>query len=160
MERTLRGEGIDVSVDLTHEQPGDADQEAEAAATEKLGIRRYRFPMSGDGFGPISHYAHALEVIHDAASRGERVLVHCAAGSQRTGAAMLFYRVLVKGDSVKRARERMVLYERDPADDAKLWDYATRNLGVLAEELVARGVLERLPEPMPDLAAWHEAGGR
>ena len=53
------------------------------------------YKLEGDGSGDINFYAETIEHIVEAKEAEKPILVHCAAGTMRTGAAVAFYRLLV-----------------------------------------------------------------
>jgi protein-tyrosine phosphatase len=63
---------------------------AERALTRKLGVDFVNLPMPGDGLGEEWEFREILKVLDDPARRP--VLVHCARGTCRTGAAVAYYR--------------------------------------------------------------------
>ena len=69
--------------------PG-ARVEAERAAGARLGVDFMNLPMPGDGFGQEAQFREVLKACDDPARRP--VLVHCAGGTCRTGAAVALYR--------------------------------------------------------------------
>ncbi len=125
---------------------------AEKRAIEQLGITQHRFPLNGNGTGDIEHYALAIREIHDAVGRGEPVLVHCAAGAQRTGGVLAAYRTLVQGKSAALAVDEMELYDWDPVKDRVLLEYLDDNLPTLAVRLVELGVIPAVPDELPRFA--------
>lgn len=143
--KVLDRHGIAVVVDLTGEDAEDQDQAAEAEACRARGIERHRFALPGDGRGDLARYADALSVVAGARRAGRPVLVHCAAGSQRTGAAVFFYRVLVEGWDPGRAMAEMERYGWRPGRDHALAEYLAENLEPLGEMLRERGVIDRVP---------------
>jgi protein tyrosine/serine phosphatase len=145
----LEEHGIRTVVDLTSPVPGDPDQEAEARTLAELGVAWRRFPLAGNGTGDPEHYVLAIEAVEEA-RRGKRpVLVHCTAGSQRTGGVLACWRTLVLGWPVDRAVEEMRRHgfreDRNPA----LLPFLNEHLDRIAEGLRERGVIERAPEPLP-----------
>lgn len=148
IERTLAENGIDVIVDLNQLEPDNAAQRAEEAAAAKLDIERTLFPLVGDGTGDIEQYALAIRRMVEARRANEQVLVHCSAGTYRTGGVVACYRMLVEGWTPETARDEMVRY-RWTADDAKLPRYLNDNMAALASRLVELGVIERVPSPLP-----------
>ena len=71
---------------------------------------------------------HALAAIARAQDNGRGVLVHCHAGSQRTGGVVACYRMLFEGWSFDRALEEMEHYGWRPDRDAVLREYLERHL--------------------------------
>lgn len=151
VERTLRNHGIEVIVDLTHELPDDRNQQAELRAAEKLGIQHVRFPLRGDGTGDITNYARAIAAVVEAERAGRRVLLHCAAGVQRTGGVLACYRLLVEGQSPKPVVKELMGHKWDPKDNPALLEYVNENLGRLAVLLQEMGVIDSIPDPLPVL---------
>jgi hypothetical protein len=148
IEKVLVDNEIVVVVDLQYweEKPGIL---AERDAVTSLGIDQFRFPLNGDGTGDIESYALAIQRIHQAVDEGKPVLVHCAAGSQRTGGVVAAYRTLVQGQAVDEAIAEMERYEWDPEDDRILLEYLDANLAKLSTRLVELGVLEEVPRALP-----------
>jgi hypothetical protein len=151
IERQLVDHGIRCVVDLTARWPGDDDQKAEAAVIERLGIESVVLDLKGDGTGDLGQYIAALERMHRAEREKTPLLIHCAAGSQRTGGVVAFYRLLVQGKSPERVRDELEAYDWDPAEDTPLRDYINENIGEVARRLIECGIIERVPEPLPVL---------
>lgn len=151
VEQVLKENDIDVIVNLLHYEEHDPNQVAELAAAHKLGIPMHRFPLGGDAVGDPDHYILALDVIHDGLEKDQRVLVHCAAGAQRTGAAVAMYRMLVLGWTGQEAYRELPKFGWMPGKDQILLDYVNEHLPYIAKGLAERGVIERVPEPMPVL---------
>lgn len=81
--------------------------EAERALVQKLGAEFLHLPMPGDGFGRDSQFREVLAALDDPERRP--VLVHCARGTCRTGAAVGLYRLERDGwtiDDVAAEMER------------------------------------------------------
>lgn len=151
IEKVLADYDIDVVVDLQYweEIPGIL---AEKEAVTSLGIEQSRFPLNGDGTGDIESYALAIARIQEAVDEGEPVLVHCAAGSQRTGGVVAAYRTLVQGQTVDQAIAEMERYDWDPEDDRILLEYLDENLETLVTRLVELGVLAEVPQTLPSFS--------
>ena len=94
--RIIEKHNIKMIVDLTLPKTDDRDQDAERAAAEANGAEILRYPMGGNGIGTIDNYAGAVAAIDRAVKEGKPVLVHCAAGAQRTGGVIATYRLLVE----------------------------------------------------------------
>lgn len=69
--------------------PGKGVEEERALAKE-LGVDFVNLPMPGDGFGDEAQFREVLKLTDDPERRP--VLVHCARGTCRTGAAVALYR--------------------------------------------------------------------
>lgn len=94
LRRLARELGLRTIVDLggTGDKPATR---AERALAEELGIRRYEFGLPGDGTGDPDRWAAVERILADESA--QPLLVHCAAGAQRTGTAVLLYRNLIEG---------------------------------------------------------------
>ena len=151
VEKTLRKYKIAKIVDLTGGVPGDQNQQAEIRATQNLGIDRVALYLEGDGTGDIRHYAEAIAFIHDAVQQSKPVLVHCAAGTQRTGGVIAAYRLLVQKRPPSEVQHEMSEYGWRATGNPALPQYLNDNMDRLAEILVAKGVLDQVPQPLPQL---------
>lgn len=140
-------------VDLTLDNPNDRYHEAELAAISELGIERTLFPLISDGTGDVKIYAAAVAAVADAERSGKPVLVHCAAGTQRTGGVIATYRLLVQKKPPQEVLAEMRHYKYDPQQSPRLMAYLNEHMGELAEELVEHGTIDRVPEPLPVLQA-------
>ena len=147
----LAGHQISVLIDLTANDTGNRFQSNERAAAADLGIEYHNFPLYGDGTGDIKSYARAIAVIHQARCEGKPVLVHCAAGAQRTGGVVAAYRVLVERKAPAEARAELQRYGWKPGKDQVLLNYLNRNMAELAGLLQAWRVIETVPDPLPVL---------
>lgn len=86
--------------------------DAEAEWVRELGVDFLNLPMPGDGFGRADQFREVLEAVDDPDRRP--VLVHCARGTCRTGAAVALYRYERDGwtvEDVGREMERQVYRE-------------------------------------------------
>jgi predicted protein tyrosine phosphatase len=152
IEDTLREHGIDLVIDLAKDGKNDPDAAAERAAIEHLGIRRLGFDLDGSGRGDPSAYSEALAAIVQAHRDGEQVLVHCNAGSERTGGVAMLYRTLYQGWSGADAYAEYASYRNRPPRHGRVAHYLDQNVGRIAQELVARGALDAVPDPLPQFA--------
>ena len=150
--KVLEEHHIKVVVDLQFDE-GSAIQHAEARAIEHLGIAQYRFPLNGNGTGDIKHYAAAIARIQQSIDEGKPVLVHCAAGTQRTGGGIAAWQTLVRGEPVPSAIAGMEAYGWKPVKNRILAEYLDRNMPVLASDLVDLKVIDKLPAKLPDFEA-------
>lgn len=153
VRETLRKNGVEVVIDLTHWKPQDPHQQAERSAILELGITAHRLPLRGDGTGDPAVVAHAVAMLAASRIAGNITLVHCAAGSQRTGTVIAVHRLLVRGDPVPRVLAELRDFGWHPRRDRKMFDFLIAHLPDVAERLVRLGTLPRVPQPMPALAA-------
>jgi hypothetical protein len=77
------------------------------------------------------------------------VLVHCAAGSRRSAAVVAMYQLLVEGRSPEDTYRELDRFGKRPVAESPLLPYLNDHMGELAELLVERGVIERVPDPLP-----------
>jgi hypothetical protein len=89
-----------------------SETRAERAIAADLGVRRYEFGLSGDGTGDPDKWAAVERLLAD--ERNHPVLVHCAAGAQRTSTAVLLYRHLVEGAPITEAYPETFEYKHKP----------------------------------------------
>jgi protein tyrosine/serine phosphatase len=74
---------------INFQVPGSAVS-SERAIARKLRVDFVNLPMPGDGFGQESQFREVLKAVDDPDRRP--VLIHCARGTCRTGAAVALYR--------------------------------------------------------------------
>ena len=89
---------------VNFQRPG-AGVEAERALARRLGEDFLNLPMSGDGFGREPQFRELVAACADPARRP--VLVHCARGTCRTGAAVALYRFERDGWTVEDVAAEM-----------------------------------------------------
>jgi protein tyrosine/serine phosphatase len=151
VRETLEANHIQTVVDLTWDDPSELNHIAELAAISELGIERKLCPLQPDGTGDVHIYAQAVAEVARAAREGKPVLVHCAAGTQRTGGVVAFYRLLVEGKLPAFTFAEMRKYNYDPQRSPKLLKYVNEHIAEVAEDLVRDGIIERVPDPLPRL---------
>ena len=149
IEDVLTRHKIQAIIDFTGFDWNDEHQQAELAVAWKHRISVTRFPQSGDGTGDIYNYAQAIKIMQQFEREQKPILVHCAAGSQRTGAVVAFYRLFVQKWQPGKILREMQQYDCNPSENRRLIEYMNSNLSKLAEMLVAMQVIERVPKPLP-----------
>jgi protein tyrosine phosphatase (PTP) superfamily phosphohydrolase (DUF442 family) len=77
----------------------------EAAIAREMGVAFLNLPMPGDGFGDRDQFRELMKTI-DNPDR-QPVLMHCARGTCRTGAAVAFYRFARDGWTVEDVSAEM-----------------------------------------------------
>lgn len=93
-----------------HDSPRERSLEQAAA---RLGLTRHRCRgLKGDGTGNPNAYLHALRTIADPANHP--VLIHCAAGAERTGAVVILYRVASGSVTLEKAFEEARRHRHKP----------------------------------------------
>ena len=107
----------------------------EVATARKLKIEHQVLHLIGDGTGDVNDYAEAVAEIMRCEKAGKPVLVHCAAGAQRTGGVVAAYRMLVQKKTPEEAYRELLLYDWKPKKDQALIDYLNENLATLSKLL-------------------------
>lgn len=148
---TLQQYRIKHIICMTSPDANDVDQQAELAAAQELGIDYQFWPLNGRGIGKVEHFTGAVTALCRHAQQGEPVLIHCHAGAQRTGGVVAAYRLLIEGRSPEFVFSELRQYGWNPKRDQVLIDFVNAHLRDAAEELVAAGCLEKIPQPLPVL---------
>lgn len=143
---------IQTVVDLIGDDPRNPDQPAEREAIQQRGIQLVRCPLIGDGTGDIREYAKAVTAIVESVRQQRPVLVHCSAGSQRTGGVIAAYRLLVQQKETGPVIQEMERFNWNPQRDAILTHYLDQHWQELATLLVRSGALSEPPRRLPHLA--------
>lgn len=147
----LESNGIRCVIDLQGDDPNNPHQPDEVAAIQRLGIRRVLAPLIGDGTGDPQQYVHAVRQIVECQRNGEPVLVHCYAGSQRTGGVIAAYRLLVENRPVDEVLAEMRAFGWAPERDRVLLDYLNTHLPEIANDLDRDGTVRRVSGKLPTL---------
>lgn len=148
---TLQQHRIRHIICMTSPDELDVHQQAELAAVRDLGIEHVFLPLNGRGIGKVEHFTRAVTLLASDAQAGEPVLVHCHAGTQRTGGIVAAYRLLIERRSPQFVIDELRQYGWNPRRDRILVDFVNAHLKEAADELVAAGCLERVPNPLPVL---------
>ncbi len=106
--------GIKTVIDLGAHEPGTPEELLAQRTAEALGVTRIRLDLEGDATGNPEDYATTLRMLQDPATHP--VLVHCAAGSQRTGCAIAMYRQIEQGWTFDEAYTESFRFDHDPSD--------------------------------------------
>ena len=114
----------------------DRESAREADVARALGVQRYTYNLIGDGTGDPRAYADVVRLMSDPAN--QPVLVHCAAGAQRTTTAALLYRHFVHGEAFADTYPEMFRYDHEP-DEWILLAYLTDHLDEIRARYEADG---------------------
>jgi protein tyrosine/serine phosphatase len=150
--RTLRllrdRHGIITVIDLGAYWPRSRDEARIQRAAADLGLTRHSIRgLRGDGTGNPNAYVHALQAMtHTDAGP---LLVMCAAGADRTGACVAFYRVVVQGWTLDAALAESARHDHDADRNPAMHTYVREHLESI-REAVRRG--HAIPgHPLPDV---------
>lgn len=148
MKKVVEENEIKLVIDLGAHHAGSKSEEREAQAVKVLGVDRVQLRLFGDGTGDPNEYVEALRLMK--ATEGA-ALVHCAAGAQRTGVAVVLYRMIEDGWTMETALAEAERYGHDPQDNTALRPYLER----WAEPIM---VSLRTGEPIPYDGPTPESG--
>lgn len=108
IELVTRKHDIRTIIDLGAYERGSHKEKLEQETADTLGVTRYRFDLVGDATGNPNAYLQTLRMMTD--PRLQPVLVHCGAGTERTGCAAALYEHIVLGVSIDDAYEHAKQY--------------------------------------------------
>jgi len=138
-------------VDLTFPDPADTIQAAEKKIVSERGIEYRNYPLYGSGIGEVGNYAQALAVMAYAKKENKPVLVHCFAGTQRSGGVVAAYRLLIEKRAPADVYEELIQYDWDPDEDRVLLEFLNSRMAELSERLLEMQLIEVIPDPLPVL---------
>lgn len=130
---------IKLIIDLSVETTPDAKAECQTAAD--LGIKRISMFLGGSGVGNPDVYPEAIADIVRANRRGEPVLIHCQAGTQRTGGVVAVYRILIERMSEQSALAEAECYGYRQTDNPRLVAFIEHHLPEWRVRLTSEGIL-------------------
>lgn len=133
MQQVVKANAIKTVIDLGAYEPNSQDARLAADTAKALGVTLHNFKLNGDGTGNPDYYVEALRILADPATHP--VLVHCAAGSQRTSACIMFYRKIYQDVPFDQSISEAIEHDHDPADNTKLRPYIEKNLRAIEDAL-------------------------
>jgi protein tyrosine/serine phosphatase len=125
--------GIRTIIDFGAWEPGSIEEQREQRTAEALGIKRHVFRLEGDSRGDPNAYVKALRIMNDPAA--QPVLVHCSAGSERTGCVVMLYRNFQENVTPEAAYDEAQRFDHDPDRNPYLIETFTNWRGPIRESL-------------------------
>lgn len=92
-------DNIRTIISLTTDEGKARDLELDGAVKE-LGLKRYRFPMRGNGTGDLATLDRAADALAEA--KDQPIFFHCAAGDKRCSSVLGAYWMKHKGKSLRQ----------------------------------------------------------
>jgi protein tyrosine/serine phosphatase len=140
----VEGNHIKTIVDLGgYDIKPEGERIAERTA-KALGVERRVFRLNGDGTGNPNAYVEALRIITDPAK--QPVLLHCSAGSERTGVCVLLYREIVQGHAFEADLNETYAHGHDPSRNQRLKPYLEEWHTKIAEAFKAGTSIDGQPK--------------
>lgn len=130
-------------IDLGAYDPGSAADAAMQRTAEALGVTRYRFSLEGDGTGNPNYYVAALRLMSDENNRP--VLVHCAAGSERTSACIIFYKTIFRDEHMLDIIDEPRNFRHDFNDNPRMIATVAQYRGAIEHALRTGGWVPGYP---------------
>jgi protein tyrosine/serine phosphatase len=120
-ERLVRENNIKTIIDLGAYNRKPVEERVAQRTAEAIGVARFAFDLEGDGTGDPNDYVQALRLL--LREENQPVLVHCAAGSERTSACVMLYRNIVEGKTFDESFIEALAHKHDPNDNPKMRAY-------------------------------------
>ena len=118
LTRVVRTHHIRTIVDLGAWPIGSRADRREARTAAALGVDRVRFNLIGDATGDPNNYVKALRIMTDPSKAP--LLVHCGAGTERTGCVVALYRMHEQGMSLEDALAEAIKAGHSPSRNPHL----------------------------------------
>lgn len=146
LRRAIEEHGLATVIDLGGWDSDAEEWQANQSVADELGVTRYAIHMSGDGRANPNGYVAVLRLLADPADHP--VLVHCAAGTERTSAAIVLYRNLVQGELIQPAYEESFGYGHQ-AEDYEWIAYLADWIDEIGQAWRGGGWIEVVPPVVP-----------
>ena len=143
---TLIKHRIAAVIDLQGFETKNEHRVAEQAAIQELGLSSFRFPMKGDGTGDPTIVANAVTTLAQCVKDGRPVLVHCAAGTCRTGTVIVLYQKLVRQSPLSEISSELKRHGPYGKTFAKVRAFVTACQLTVAQRLIKTGSIQTIPE--------------
>jgi tyrosine-protein phosphatase SIW14 len=157
MRRLHERFGFRTVIDLGSFERESRGERRNQRIAESLGVTRYRFDLIGDATGNPNAYVQALRIMTDPAN--QPVLVHCGAGSERTGCAVLLFENLMHGVSLEEGLKGAERFKHRPHRNPRLRE-VVEQYGVAIIESYRNGMPIAGVDPLPDPVATIAPAGK
>ena len=105
-------------VDLGAWTEGSREDRLAQRVADSLGVDRIRLNLHGDATGDPENYVRALKLVTDPTR--QPVLLHCGAGTERTGCAIMLYRTIIQGEDADAAYDEAQRIGHSPTRNDKM----------------------------------------
>jgi len=145
--------GIKTVIDLGSTIHSSAEGEHRNQRTaDALGMKRYVMNLYGDSTGNPNYYIQALRLASDPAN--QPVLVHCGAGTERTGLFCILYKNEHLGTPLDEGFKEAQAYGHNPVRTPQLIEMMQTYSSSILDHYRRGGQIESdqikaLPEPVP-----------
>ncbi|MDX2115268.1 MAG: tyrosine-protein phosphatase [Planctomycetota bacterium] len=132
--------GVRTIIDLGAETAGSPAERSMERAAADLGLSRVRFHgLKGDGTGDPEVYLEVLRLLRD--EERAPVVVHCAAGADRTGALVMLYRSIEQGRPLEDCIEEARTHRHNPVKNPRMLAFVRQHAAAIASALKLGGPL-------------------
>jgi protein tyrosine/serine phosphatase len=115
-------------------------------AADAVGVTRYVFRLYGDATGNPNAYIQALRLASDPAK--QPVLVHCGAGTERTGLFCILYKNLHLGTPIEEGFAEAVSYGHNPRRTPQMRQVMDNDRDQILDHVKRGGQIEAIDIPM------------
>lgn len=153
-EKVVKEYNIRTVIDLGSTIHGQAEGERRNhRIVEALGVTRYVFRLYGDSSGNPNEYIQALRLASDPAN--QPVLIHCGAGTERTGFTCMLYKKHHFGTPLEEGLREAQSVGHNPRRTPKLRQMLDTWANPILFHLREGGQIEGpnspiMPDPVPD----------
>lgn len=151
LARVTQEHGIKTIVDFGGYPAGTSQEKSEAEYAAQHGIKRVVLRLYGDGTGNPNAYVEGLKIITDPAN--QPVLIHCSAGSERTGAAVMLYRHFYQNVPMETALAEAQQFKHNPRRNKTLAPYLEKWTESIGAALKAGTDIPGVPPPSAETPA-------